>query len=242
MKVKKILRYFLIAILLAVLLFSLYNVAVLAKGFIDMNKELKQIQTEFIVDEDVSDGGLEIRWAELLEKNSDVVAWIDIPGTNISYPVVQGKDNDEYLRHNLDKEYSKKGSIFVDSSNKKPFYDYNTVVYGHNLMNSSMFSELRKYTKQSFADENGLVYIYFPNGASLEYKVVSFHKIDAVNNDAFYKTGILDKAGFLSLIKQNNYLEYNVDDSDVISVLTLSTCTNYNKNERYILNAVLLDK
>lgn len=242
MKAKKILRYFLVAILLAVFIFSAYNAAVIAKEFSDMNKELKQVQAEFIVDETVEDGGLEIKWEELLAKNKDVIAWIDIPGTDISYPIVQGKDNNEYLRHNLDKEYSKKGSIFVDSSNNNPFYDYNTVVYGHNLMNSSMFSELKKYSKQSFADENSSVFIYFPDGNVFEYKVVSFHKIDALNNDDFYKTAVFDKEGFLSLLKKNNYLEYDVDDHDVLSVITLSTCTNYNKNERYILNAVLLNK
>ena len=78
MKTKKILRYFVIIILLAVFAYSLYNAAALAKDFNDMNRELKQVQAEFIVDEDVSEGGLEIKWTELLEKNSDVIAWIDI--------------------------------------------------------------------------------------------------------------------------------------------------------------------
>ena len=62
----------------------------LLKDFNDMNRELKRVQAEFIVDEDVSEGGLEIKWTELLEKQSDVIAWIDIPGTNISYPCCSG--------------------------------------------------------------------------------------------------------------------------------------------------------
>lgn len=243
MKTKKIIRYILIAILLAVLIFSLYNAAILAKGFLDINKELKQVQAEFI-DEDKStgNGGLEIKWAELLEKNSDIVAWIDIPGMDISYPIVQGKDNNEYLRRNLDREYSKQGSIFISASNKNPFQDYNTVIYGHNLMNSSMFSDLKKYSKQSFADEHNSIFIYFPDGNVFEYKVVAFHKINAATNDAFYKTANFDKQGFLNSIKQDNALKYDITDADIQSVITLSTCTNYDKTERYIVNAVLLNK
>ena len=243
MKVRKIIRYFLIAILLLIIAFCLYNVAIIAKSFVDIDKELKQVRAEFIVDEAVEDDGLVIKWDELLNKNKDVVAWIDIPGTNISYPIVQGKDNNEYLRHNLDKEYSKTGSIFVDYLNINPFSDYNTVVYGHNLMNnSSMFSELKKFSKQDFADEYNSVFIYFPDESFLEYKVLSFHKVDALKNQTVYNTLVVDKAEFLTAVKKNNYLNYNKDENEISSVLTLSTCTNFKENERYVLHAVLLNE
>ena len=242
MKIKKIIRYILIAILLCVIGFSVYNVVVIAKDFFDMEKELKQVKAEYIADESEDakdDGGLEIKWDKLLEKNSDVIAWIDIPGTNISYPIVQGKDNNEYLRHNLDKEYSRKGSIFVDSNNLNPFKDFNTIIYGHNLMTSSMFSELKKFSDQKFVDKNNSIFLYFPDGSSSEYKIVAFHKIDARNHLEFYQTGVASKDVFLSIMKSGNQIDFNVNDEDVTSVITLSTSTNYNKNDRYVINAVL---
>lgn len=241
MKAKKIARYFVVAVLLCVFAFSLYNVFIIGKGFVDIDKELKHIQTEYISN-DREDDSLVIKWDELLKQNSDVQAWIDIPGTNISYPVVKGKDNNEYLRHNLNREYSKTGSIFIDASNSEPFVDFNTVVYGHNLMNnSSMFSELKKFSKQSFADEFHSVFIYFPDETVLEYRVVSFHKIDAANS-SLYETAVEDTEGFLLAVQKNNLLNFNMDENEISSVLTLSTCTNLKKNERYVLHAVINKK
>ncbi len=115
------------------------------------------------------------------------------------------------------------------------------MIYGHNLMNnSSMFSELAKYKKQSFADEHQMIYIYLPDNSCLKYKVVSFHKVDALSTGV-YDTTVPDKQNFISSMKSGNKLEWRFDDNDISSVITLSTCTNVKENERYILHAVMVD-
>lgn len=71
--------------------------------------------------------GFSVNWQHLLETNEDVICRIYIPKTEISYPVVQENDNEEYLKKSIDGKYAKTGTIFADSSNANPFLDFNTV-------------------------------------------------------------------------------------------------------------------
>lgn len=245
MKGKKILKGLLTVILVLVLGYSLYNIYLIAMEFVEMNRQNEIVQAEYVVDtdnnEDDSDS-FEIKWQQLLETNKDVIGWIYIPDTKISYPVVQGKDNEMYLRHSIDGSYAKTGTIFADSRNLNPFYDFNTVIYGHNLMNnSSMFSELVKYKKQAFADAHQIIYIYLPDNSCLKYKVVSFHKVNVTATEV-YNTAVPNKQDYIDCMKSGNNLEWRFDDSEISSVITLSTCTNIKENERYILHAVMVDE
>ena len=100
-----------------------------------------------------------IDFEALKEINSDIVAWIRIPEV-FDYPVVQGEDNQYYLSHTFRKESNKAGSIFLDYRNSRDFTDPNTVIYGHNMRNGSMFRSLHNYMDRSFFDENREVLIY----------------------------------------------------------------------------------
>ena len=72
-------------------------------------------------------------------QNPDVVAWIQIPGTQINYPVVQGKDNDYYLHRDLNGQKSTAGTIFLDYADQADFSSLHNVLYGHHMKNGSMF-------------------------------------------------------------------------------------------------------
>ena len=87
---------------------------------------------------DAGNGYLQVDFAGLKKVNPDVIAWIQIPALDISYPVVQGKDNYYYLHHMFDGQENKNGSIFVDYHNQPDFSDSNTIVYGHNMKNGSV--------------------------------------------------------------------------------------------------------
>ena len=88
--------------------------------------------------EDTENIYLQVDFAGLKKVNPDVIAWIQIPALDISYPVVRGKDNDYYLHHMFDGQENKNGSIFVDYHNQPDFSDSNTIVYGHNMKNGSV--------------------------------------------------------------------------------------------------------
>lgn len=95
------------------------------------------------------DDGYRVNWKKL--KNKDVVGWIRFKHPKIiSYPIMQKDDNDFYLHKNIKKEYSFAGSIFMDYHNHKNFLDSNTLIYGHNMANESMFGSLKKYNEKSY--------------------------------------------------------------------------------------------
>ncbi len=199
----------------------------------------RNIQTDFTEDNNGTDE-FNPDWKKIKALNPDIVAWINIPDTKISYPVLQGKDNNEYLRHDINHKYSKAGCIFIDSSNIKPFEDYNTIIYGHNLQSSGiMFSTLKKFSKAAYAEAHPTIYVCLPDGTCLEYEVFSFHKINA-DNVKIYCTDILDTGSFLQAVNENNRLNPDVDENRIKSVITLSTCTNADQNERFVLHAALL--
>lgn len=89
---------------------------------------------------------------ELQKKNEDIVAWIEIEGTNINYPVLQGSDNDFYMNHNYKKGYSQSGSIFLDKDCSLSPLSSNLLIYGHNMKNGTMFKDLLKYDSKKYFD------------------------------------------------------------------------------------------
>lgn len=115
---------------------------------------------------------LEIDFAGLKAVNPDVIAWIQIPALDISYPVVQGKDNAYYLHHLFSGESNINGSIFVDCHNQPDFTDQNTIVYGHNMKNGSMFGTLDKYQDKELFEQHPEFYLYLPDKI-LKYRIFS---------------------------------------------------------------------
>ena len=93
-----------------------------------------------------------VDFATLLEKGADVKGWLESPGTAISYPIVQSDDNAYYLKHLYDGTANKNGCPFIDYENASDFSDNNTIIYGHNMRDGSMFSSLREYAEDYYAE------------------------------------------------------------------------------------------
>lgn len=108
------------------------------------------------------DGYLRIDFEGLQVVNPDVIGWVEIPGLAISYPVVQGTDNAYYLHHLFTGEYNSSGSIFADCHNQPDFTDQNTIIYGHNMKNGSMFGTLSRYQDEALWEASPYFYLYVP--------------------------------------------------------------------------------
>lgn len=113
-----------------------------------------------------------IDFETLRDINPDIVGWIKIPGTKIDYPVVQGKDNEEYLHKTFSKKQNRSGSVFLDVNCKKDFSSDNSVIYGHHMKDGSMFAELVKFRDPVFVKRHKRILLYLPE-KTLSLSVVS---------------------------------------------------------------------
>lgn len=176
--------------------------------------------------------------------NPDICGWINIPGTkHINYPILQGKDNEYYLEREYTGGYLPAGSIFVDYACDRDFNgNFNTVIYGHNMQNGMMFSELINFLDRDFFENNKYVYIYTEYGV-YTYEVFSVFKADYMYR--YIETGFPTHEDFIEFgyemkansIYQRDGIEFDRDSR----IITLSTCTNERRTERYAVQALLVD-
>lgn len=206
--------------------------------------------TEPVEEDILSELGVEIPeknldWDVLRETNKDIYAWIYIPETNVDYPVLQSETDDEYyLMHNLDGSYGYPGCIFTQLLNSKDFTDYNTVLYGHNMKNGTMFRTLHYYQNEEFFYNNSYIYIYTENGV-LVYEI--FAAYNAGDEHILNTYDLRTEEGFasyLDTVKEGAYLggyiRADVEVTTANHIITLSTCTDQS-DERYLVQAVLIN-
>lgn len=174
-----------IAVCLAVFLFSLFNVISIIQNYREIDKtydeaagQFTEIPSQTSEEESGGIGVPEVDFDALLQVNNDVIGWIYLEDTDISYPLLCGRDNQQYLFQSYEKKYLTAGSIFIDYRCSRDFTDSRTVVYGHNMHNGSMFGKLDKFTKESYMEKHPYVYILLPTGETLKYEVKKTYKAD----------------------------------------------------------------
>lgn len=193
--------------------------------------------------EEVAEQGvLQVDFNKLEEINPDVIAWIEIPGLEISYPVVQGRDNDYYLHHLITGENHKSGSIFMDFHNQEDLSDRNTIIYGHNMKDGSMFGTLDQYQSQALYRNYPCFYMYVP-GYIYEYQIFSCYAAPTDYPAYTYDFPTSeDYEVFLETLQRS--AEYNTGTTVTKEdqVVTLSTCVNTRKDYRYLVHGKLKQK
>ena len=205
------------------------------------NKKISDEIAEFVTVDETKEDNEEkyvVDFEKLKEKNSDVVAWLKVNGTNIETTVVKTTNNDYYLTHNFNKEYNSAGWIFADYKNKVDGTDKNLVIYGHNMRDDSMFGSLKWVINEDWYNNEDNKYItLITENETQVYEVFSVYQTE--KEDYYIQTNFNTEKEFNTFaqtIKKRSKKDFNVDVNKEDNILTLSTCANNNKY-RVVLHA-----
>jgi len=170
---------------------------------------------------------------DLQAKYPDVIGWLAVPGTNIDYPFVQSKDNDYYLRRDLNGDHAMAGTLFLDCRCARDFSSQNTIIYGHHMKNGSMFGTLKTFDDKAFFDENKRGTIYLPyETLSLDffaYLVVKSTDVQIYSADF--------SEGYFEYVRQNARQYRDIGLTGRERIVTLSTCAYEFDGARMVLLA-----
>lgn len=187
-----------------------------------------------------------IDFKALQQENDEIYAWIRIPDTVIDYPVLQSSTDDSfYIHKGVDREYLFAGAIYSEMKNAKDFSDPNTVLYGHNMKDGSMFASLHNFKDRDYFDKNREILIYTPEHI-YHYLIFAAYTYDDRH--------LLNSFDFSNKEVFEDYLEevYNLRSMDAYfveepkvtaddKIITLSTCVGNNASARYLVQGVLTE-
>ena len=186
---------------------------------------------------------LEVNFNDLLNTNKDTVAWLNVSGTNINYPVVQTVDNSYYLSHAFDKTLNKAGWVFMDYRNNANTFDQNTIIYAHSRYDGTMFGSLKTILTSSWYKnkDNYIIRMSTPKENTM-WQIFSTYIIP---KESYYITPNFknndDYATFLKTIKERSEEEFSGTVNTNDKILTLSTCKD-NFGNRVVMHAKLIKK
>ena len=189
----------------------------------------------------------DIDFEELQALNPDIYAWIEVPGTNVDYPIVQhATDNSYYLTHTIEHKKTTAASIYTENYNSKDFSDHHTVIYGHNMKNGTMFRTLHNFEDYDFFEEHRDIIIYMPDETKY-YKIFAAYTYDNRHLLHFYYCEEAESfqkyLDDIYAIKDfDAFIDREVEVTSEDHIITLSTCVNSGEmTQRYLVQAVLIN-
>lgn len=173
---------------------------------------------------------------DLKKLNPDVKAWIQVPKTNIDYPVVQGQDDMEYINKNVYGEFELSGAIFLSCLNKDDFSDPYNLVYGHNMKNGGMFADVADFTNKEYFETHQKGKLYLTD-ATREIRFFACMKVTAADAKIYHPDGYRKEnlKDLLDYIQANAVQYRDVNVADENSLIALSTCSEAETNGRVVL-------
>ena len=224
------------------------------KVYEEVREEVQTEESEAVAEEPEAEEDAEpeeepleipVDFAALQSENPDIYAWITVPGTDVDYPIVQKEDdNAYYLNHNINGEKDIAGAIYTENYNNKDFEDPNTVIYGHNMKNGTMFRTLHNFEDRSFFDEHREVLLYTPDEIR-HYEIFAAYVYDSrhlllnfdFNDPEEYQSYLND---IFALRDMTSFVDTSVEVTTEDKILTLSTCYKGMADRRYLVQAVLV--
>lgn len=248
---KRTIRIIILILAIGIITFSGYNLWNIYSEYTAGGKLYDDYANEFIInleqapEQKEEEAIFSVDFDALLARNKDVVGWLYIEDTPINYPIVQGSDNDYYLRRLLDGSYNIAGTIFMDYKNSSDLTDLNTIIYGHNLKNGTMFSNLKDYGAQEYYDNHPVMHLLTPEGDYV-IELIAGYQTNIYSN--IYKTPETAEELLLlydEIIKLSTFKsDISLYDGD--RLITLSTCSEGGDESRYVLigriNNIWLDR
>lgn len=178
---------------------------------------------------------LQIDFAELRKTNPDFRGWLYFPALDISYPVVQGEDNDYYLKHSFEGESVKAGCIFMDCEASADWSDRNTFVFGHNMRDESMFGAFKHLLNGTAScEENPYFYIYTEEKV-YTYEIFSYYKTTSTGDRYAIFTSDASYDDYVKWATEHSLFASDADLSSRGNIVSLSTCYGSNGTKRRVL-------
>ena len=245
---------FSVAFLVAIVILSIYLF-----GYLKAMLEYKELNKQFVTlkgsniqaapDQEVKGvPDLKVNFKGLSSINADVASWIYMPGVDISYPVVRGKDNDYYLQHTFEKNVSLSGAIFMDYQDSPDLVGFNTFIYGHNMRNGTMFGSLKKYLQdETLIQSAPYFYLYLKDGSVKKYRIFAYYQDDG-NSDTYSRPSKEGEEAYLAMIRKKSFVRVTLTPEEEKQAalfheyVTLSTCTGFTgSGRRFLVHGVCVD-
>ena len=258
----KLLRFIMFIIFFSLLIISTINIINWVKDNRNNSKQFNRIQSTTKI-EVVNDDNAEIiennvnefdpywdfikmslinvDFSDLKKQNQDTVGWIQVNGTNINYPFVQGSNNEFYLNHSFDKSSNGGGWLFMDYRNNKDDFDKNTIIYGHGRKNNTLFGTLNKILSNNWIeDSNNYIVKLSTESENTLWQVFSVYKIPTTSDYLEISFGDESFINFANMLLKRSIYDFKTNVSNNDKILTLSTC--YNDEEKTVLHAKLIKR
>lgn len=188
-----------------------------------------EAKAEEIIEKNKKKGPIGIDLAYWQSQNSAIVGYLYSPGTVISYPVIQGTDNDFYLDHDIYGNYDINGCIMLEHLNASDFSDNNSIIYGHHMKAGTMLASIDRYKNASFYPDHSYMYLYTP-GQTYRLDLIAGYSCPA--DDEVFCTGLTDEQ--IARFKAKSTFATNLTDTSGPYV-TLCTCSYEHENWRYVV-------
>ena len=235
-----VLSNLILAVAIVVFCVSGFQLIRIGKGYLDGRSEYEKVRDVALTNPDEQEG-FRVDFEELMKINPDTVGWIRFypEPSQISYPIVQGEDNERYLHETFSANENTLGAIFLNVDNSADYSDKNTIIYGHRMRDGSMFRHLQDYEDESFWKDNPYFYIYTPDGKEITYHIYSYAVVNAVSDT--YLTEFGDDESyqeFLDMTMETSEYDTGVEVDAEDTIVTLSTCTRASDENRIVVRGV----